>query len=60
MYIKISELSSIANIKIGEKKQDFADQIYIYIYMCVCVCVFSFLGLRDHLISITYIMHPTT
>ena len=38
MYIKISELSSIANIKLGKKKQDFADQIYIYI----CVCVFFF------------------
>ena len=58
MYIKISELSSIANIKLGENKQDFADQIYIYIY--ICVCVFFFFGLRDHLISITYIMHPTT
>ena len=58
MYIKISELSSIANIKLGKKKQDFADQIYIYIYMCVCV--FFFFGLRNHLISITYIMHPTT
>ena len=59
MYIKISELSSIANIKLGEKKQDFADQIYIYIYIYVCVCFFFF-GLRNHLISITYIMHPTT
>ena len=57
MYIKISELSSIANIKLGKKKQDFADQIYIYIYVCVC---FFFFGLRNHLISITYIMHPTT
>ena len=49
MYIKISELSSIANIKLGKKKQDFADQIYIYIY----VCVFFFISYNNHIILYT-------